>query len=216
MNIIINGKEHTIIFVKKKVKRTFIKINHKKEIIITSPKALKEEGLIEIVNLNLTWISNQLSKIKDIKLNENEYLVYGRKYSLVLNNLITNDYEIINDTIYHKANGLEKLALKQEQIIIEKFNEILPSYGFDFNPRIIVKFMKSKWGVCHYKKNKVVINKVFIHLPIRLLEYVIHHELTHFIIPNHSKDFYKVLHLRLENHKILQKELKQYSYLLIK
>jgi predicted metal-dependent hydrolase len=38
---------------------------------------------------------------------------------------------------------------------------------------------------------------------------VIVHELTHFLVPNHSSDFYKEMEKRLKDYKIRQKRLKE-------
>ena len=69
-------------------------------------------------------------------------------------------------------------------------------------PKCIIQFPKDKDKLHPTQK------------PIALLEYVIHHELNHFIVPNHSVDFYNELYKHLPNHRDLQKRLKKYSYIL--
>lgn len=213
MKVTVNEIELDVFLIKKKVKRTFIKIKHNRDIIITSPKIIKDNELKDIIRLNEAWILKQLSKIKEIP-SISGYLVFGKEYLIETSDELTNDYKIFNNTILYDKNGLSKLELELVETIKIRFHKLLDMYQFNFTPKLIIKKMKSKWGVCHYKSNKVVINKVFIHLPLELLDYVIHHELTHFIVPNHSKIYYDNLGKRLPNHKELQKRLKSYIHLL--
>ncbi|MFA5543410.1 MAG: YgjP-like metallopeptidase domain-containing protein [Bacilli bacterium] len=214
MTIKINENNVNIIFIKKNVKRTFIKINHKKDVIITSPTKLTNKEILDIINIHEKWISKQIAKIKTIIIDNDNYLIFGKNYKIICRDTMKNDYEIVNDIIFYKGNGLETLSNDLMEEVEKKFFDILTLYNFTFIPKVIIKDMKSKWGVCHYKTKKVVINKAFIHLPIALLEYVIHHELNHFIVPNHSVDFYNELYKHLPNHRDLQKRLKKYSYIL--
>ena len=46
--------------------------------------------------------------------------------------------------------------------------------------------MKTRWGVCNIKDNSVTLNSKLIEYDIQALDYVIIHELSHFIHFNHS------------------------------
>ena len=52
-------------------------------------------------------------------------------------------------------------------------------------PLLEIKRYKSRWGCCYPKKNKIIINVSVVNLPLELIEYVIYHELTHFVFDNH-------------------------------
>ena len=68
--------------------------------------------------------------------------------------------------------------------------------------------MSSKWGVCYTRKNLINISSYLIHYPFECLEYIIVHEMTHFIIPNHSKRFYEIVANNMPNHKQVADKLK--------
>ena len=53
--------------------------------------------------------------------------------------------------------------------------------------------MVSCWGVCHTKKGTLTFNKNLIYAPEECVKYIIYHEFTHFLVPNHSDKFYKEL-----------------------
>ena len=50
---------------------------------------------------------------------------------------------------------------------------------------------------------------VLVHLEKELIDYVIVHELCHFIQPNHSKLFYQEVQKRLPDYKEREKKLKE-------
>ena len=54
---------------------------------------------------------------------------------------------------------------------------------------ITVKNYKSKWGSCT-ANNKISYNWRIIMAPDRIIDYLIVHELSHIIEPNHSKNFW--------------------------
>ena len=76
-------------------------------------------------------------------------------------------------------------------------------------PYIQIKNYKGRWGSCFYKENKVTFNSSLIHLDKELIDYVIVHELAHFIEANHSSKFYKEIEKRMPDYKIRQKRLKE-------
>ncbi len=74
-------------------------------------------------------------------------------------------------------------------------------------PQITLRRMKSRWGACFYKENRVSYNTNLIFMPRECLAYVTCHELAHFRHPDHSADFYAWLARVLPDHKALRKYL---------
>ncbi|MEO2236261.1 M48 family metallopeptidase [Thomasclavelia ramosa] len=72
-----------------------------------------------------------------------------------------------------------------------------------------MKKLKARWGACFSNQNKVCFNLVLVHLEKELIDYVIVHELCHFIQPNHSKLFYQEVQKRLPDYKEREKKLKE-------
>jgi predicted metal-dependent hydrolase len=60
-------------------------------------------------------------------------------------------------------------------------------------PTISIKPMKSRWGSCNKRLNKINLNLKLIHQERKAIEYVITHELIHLVVQNHSESFYKEL-----------------------
>ena len=53
--------------------------------------------------------------------------------------------------------------------------------------------MKSRWGSCIRNKGKITLNLKLIHTPIDCIDYVVLHELMHFVNKNHDKAFYNLI-----------------------
>ena len=121
--------------------------------------------------------------ISDIK---NDILIKGRYFEIHIKEKYVENKKYIGK-VYDKwlkeyANGALTDLVKKYQIELEKYNIKVP--------KIEIRQMKSRWGSCLPRNNKVIFNLNLIKTPICCIEYVVLHELSHFKYPNHSKSFY--------------------------
>ena len=77
-------------------------------------------------------------------------------------------------------------------------------------PEIEIRKMKTRWASCLQKRNKIVFNAALGRVPVRCIEYVVVHELTHFDVSNHSEVFVKLMDGRLPRSRTLRKELNDF------
>ncbi len=56
--------------------------------------------------------------------------------------------------------------------------------------KIAVRSQKRMWGCCDYTRQVIHLNWQIVLTPIRVIDYVVVHELCHLIHPNHSKRFW--------------------------
>ena len=68
-------------------------------------------------------------------------------------------------------------------------------------PVIKLRKMTSRYGTCHTKKHIITISTTLVRSPLCLLEFVVLHELVHFIHPNHSPAFYNELSVLMPDWK---------------
>ena len=60
-------------------------------------------------------------------------------------------------------------------------------------PRWGIKLMRTKWGSCNPDKASVWLNLDLAKKPLAALDYVILHEMAHFVSPRHDDVFVSVL-----------------------
>ena len=77
-------------------------------------------------------------------------------------------------------------------------------------PSLTIRKMTSRWGVCNSKLVRVTLNLELIKKNINCLDYVIVHELSHFIEMNHSDKFWKVVGANYPNYKEIRRLMKNY------
>ena len=92
--------------------------------------------------------------------------------------------------------------------ICKKMYFLLEPYKISY-PQIQVRKMKSRWGTCYVQKQKIILNRALLKAPIKAIEYVVLHELVHFIHGNHSSDFYEVIREVMPDWKERKELLKQ-------
>ena len=113
------------------------------------------------------------------------------------------------DDVSLKKKVLEKWQYKQVEETITNFCKtiypLFKKYCGDF-PTIKFRKMTSRWGSCNFVRKILTFNYALINAPIECVEYVVYHEFTHFIEPNHSKKFYLALSNFLPNYKERKKK----------
>ena len=92
-------------------------------------------------------------------------------------------------------------------------NKVFPYYekrGIKY-PEIKFRKMVSRWGSCNTKKGILTFSTNLMYAPAECIEYVVWHEFTHFLQPNHSSKFYDELAKVYPNWKECRKKLKEIS-----
>ena len=121
------------------------------------------------------------------------------------------------DDLSLKKKVLEKWLYNQLEETVTNFCKIIypafKKYCGDF-PTIKFRKMTSRWGSCNFVRKILTFNYALINAPIESVEYVVYHEFTHFIEPNHSKKFYLALSNFLPNYKERKKKLQKISIIL--
>ncbi len=90
----------------------------------------------------------------------------------------------------------EKWWRKQARAILEEriklWYPIIEKYGVE-RPKVSIRKMKTLWGSCSVTRHVVTFNFYLIKARMPYVDYVVLHELVHFLYPNHSKHFYVFL-----------------------
>ena len=100
-----------------------------------------------------------------------------------------------------------------ESEILEAFSKHLNYWFNQFEenipiPNLKIRKMKSRWGVCNTKNHNITLNYYLYRYDLECLDYVIVHELSHFLEGNHSKNFWRVVEKYYPNYKEIRKKLR--------
>lgn len=205
-----NGEEYPIQIIRKNNKNTYIRVKDS-VIVVTTNYFVSTKKIEELINNNSSFLNNALdSSIK--KINDDMFRLFGTIYDIIYGFPST---EISDNKIYTKdEKSFNKYLSKYIYNIFEDrlnywynvFEENIPV------PNLKIRKMKSRWGVCNIKNKNVTLNLELSKFPLEALDYVIIHELSHFIHPNHSNSFWILVSKYCANYKEIRKKLKN-SYL---
>ncbi|WFQ91373.1 M48 family peptidase [Mycoplasma feriruminatoris] len=143
---------------------------------------------------NKPWIKI-FEKIVDIELVDQNIHPKKINNKIIIKNYYNNEIQL--EKIYNfLAKEYKNWFINQTLMWAEKMN-----LSFE---NISVKVMKAKWGLCYSKKKNIIYNTKLLHFDPKIIDYVIVHELTHILYPNHSKDFWRYVATYLPNYQELQ------------
>jgi predicted metal-dependent hydrolase len=132
------------------------------------------------------------------QLNGRSILYKGKNYKAFIDketkgNFIFNGKFIISENIADqfsiKLN--QWLMAEAKEKLIPKVVEFAKKLGVEFN-LIMISDIQLRWGSCT-PKNNININYRIIKAPSFVSNYIIVHELTHLLVPNHTKEFWQIV-----------------------
>ncbi len=212
-----------LVYGKRKIPITLIKKNRKtlaitvkpdRTVNVYMPARANKAGVLQKVRKKAKWVFRHLDYFE--KHNHNtmpkEYVsgethdYLGRKYRLRVRKSIYEKVKKTGGFIYlytgkkgdvdHKKRILygwyKWQAEKVFADLIWKRAARLKRYKIGL-PEFYIKKMKTRWGSCSTKKRRINMNLELIKTPKECVEYIIDHELLHFLRRNHDKEYYRLL-----------------------
>lgn len=203
-----NNNSYDVEIIKKNNKNIYIRVKESK-IIITCNYFVTRRQIEKLIEENYNSITKMIDKDNKRLEKKDKFYLFGSIYDIIYG---FNDLEIKENKIYVlNQSKLEKyINAKIKEIYKEKLNywynifeEKIPT------PNLKIRKMTSRWGVCNLKNKNVTLNYYLYKYDIKCLDYVIIHELSHFIYPNHSKKFWSLVEKYCPEYKVLRKKLKE-------
>ena len=103
-----------------------------------------------------------------------------------IDNWYKRQVKMVLDNVIQKCEGITNLSAKEYK----------------------VRKMKTRWGSCNTKKQRIWLNSELAKKPIECLEYVLIHELSHLLEANHSSKFYVLMDRFCPNWREIKKKMK--------
>ena len=203
---IFNNKEYQIEVIRKNNKNTYLRVKDNK-IVVTTNYLTSNRTISKLITSNKEFIDRALTKSIS-KSEDTSFKLFDREYDIIYG---FKDTEVDNNKIYTKdEKSLNKyLSLYITNIYSERLDYWYNKCEEDIPvPNLKVRKMTSRWGVCNIKNHNVTLNSELSKYDIKALDYVIVHELSHFIHHNHSKDFWLLVGKYYPKYKEVRKYLR--------
>ena len=180
------------------------------DVTVSAPLTMSDEEIGKFIRSKISWIKKQIEKIKNLpRQSERKYVsgetmnVWGKQYNLQLKYGNKNSLILSGDTaiLTTRKNSTKDQRIKfvrewYRELLKEEITRLLPKWETKTKLKVIswhTKYMTSRWGTCKPKQGKIWINLQLAAKPPECLEYIILHEMIHFIERGHNKKFYSLL-----------------------
>jgi len=210
MKYILNNKEIEVIIIKKNNKNTYIRVKEDMKIYVTTSYKVTNKYIEKLLDDNVDYLNKMLNKRQSLNEKTESFYFLGQVYDIIFmptksmeiyeNRIFVSDLKMLEKNINKKTLEIFKIQLDK---IYSEFEEKIPY------PVLKIRKMKTRWGVCNRKTNTVTLNSELIKYEINKLDYVIVHELSHFVHFNHSKNFWNLVSKYKPDYKKIRKELKE-------
>ena len=206
----LDGEVYKVLIVKKNNKNNYIKIKDDLTIYVTTNYLQTKREVKIILDNERDFLRNALSRTRKKMEKEDAFYYLGQKYDIII--VPFENIELYDNKIFVKDEKVLDKWLKNE--IKRIFNERLEyNYNlFDDDipfPKLKVRNMKTRWGVCNKRDNSVTLNSKLIKYSLHEIDYVIIHELSHFVHFDHSREFWETVRMHMPDYKKAMAVLKE-------
>jgi len=209
-----------------RAKRLLFKSSIKKGVEIVIPRGADLSWVADMTQNRIPWIRSAQQHVRegrsqinptqiDLKALGETWSVDFEKVDEVRNGLLVSRERTLTvgedpKDVFHVARKLQGwFHQKARASLIPWLASLADGRGLRFN-KTYVKNQTSLWGSCSKKRN-INLNRNLLFIPKHLVEYVLHHELTHLDNLNHSGRFWSSLTRVLPACRELRLELRSLS-----
>lgn len=93
---------------------------------------------------------------------------------------------------------------------LRRMHRLAAPLGVPF-PQMTTRWARARWGSCTAAKGRISINKALICAPPACIDYVLLHELVHFLHPDHSPAFYACLASLMPDYRERERAIRRFD-----
>lgn len=185
-----------------------ITVERDRSVVVKAPTGTPLEKIQKVVESRKQWLYEKIHHKQKYypplhppgkELVNGESLLYlGRSYQLELVDsvqdiaLVENRFLVPIHWINKPRTAFQKWYVQQaKEIILPRIQQYAERLGVSFNEAKITS-SKYRWGSCTTNDN-VTFNWRLIKAPMFVIDYVVVHELVHFLEPNHTPRFWGII-----------------------
>ena len=230
----LHGRQITYELTYKKVKNVNIRVKADGSVTVSAPQRVSQRQVEAILTQRADFILGALEKyaaLDQVSPNEPCYhpgdtlWLLGKPYTLEVGKGKRNQVLLEGQRLLLTVKDTEDAVLRAKTVdafykdrcreittdLVHQIQPVLQPLGVPL-PEVKVRSMTSRWGSCTPGKQRVTFARQLVEAPLSCVEYVVWHELVHFVHPNHSAVFYGVLSSFLPDWKMRRELLNTYAY----
>lgn len=212
MEIVICDEVYPVEIVRKKKNcHMYLRVKTGGVIYVTAPFRASDRDILKMIKENEKALVRMVGLQNKKDQNKALFFYLGKQYDIVY----TNDKEVVlGENLVFIPKGYDvDLFYKREakRIFLEHLDDCYAKFSRRIPyPSLKLRKMKTRWGVCNTKLKCVTLNTELVKYDLRYLDYVIFHELSHLLYPNHQASFWNLVEEQVPNYKKLRKEMKDF------
>ena len=194
------------------------------QVRVSAPLHVAMAKILQFIDSKIAWIKESQDKISKTKfepkkkfLSGEEHNFFDKKYLLLIEEGAKNLVTLSGDKIILQSKNTS--AIKKRQKILEDFyrqelKKLVAEYIKKWEVKMSVsvkefgiKKMKTRWGTCNIKDQRIWINLELAKKPLQCLEYIVVHEMNHLLEKNHTKRFHSLMDQFLVDWKVRKEKL---------
>lgn len=210
--IFLDGREISYEWIRKKVKNINLRVRADGTVSVSSPRGVSQKQIEMFLTEKANFLFRALDAFERRKKTAippptfregDKIYLFGEEKTLC--------FFPVKDGEVQEKDGLlslsfeenpEKIKQKLQKYAQKQLLELLFSYAKMVHslfpetvkfPKIKLRAMRATWGNCRPKEGILTFNSRLACYPPSCIEYIVMHEFTHFLIPNHSAAFYAML-----------------------
>ncbi len=225
-----NGLPVSFALIRKKVKNINLRVKPDSTVVVSANRTVSIEQVKGFVERKGPWILKNISRFalekedrSALQFREGDIIYYlGIPHKLTISAVegkegVSREGRTIRLSIRDNSNfalreWIFNRWLKQQaeavfNDAVERILAGLDRYWIE-KPLITIRTMKSRWGSCSFTKRKITLNTELLKFPLPCIDYVVLHELAHFVHHKHDRAFYNFLSQFMPDYKEWQQLLK--------
>ena len=233
MNIYIEQlqKNIEITIERKRMKSVRLKVFPDMTARLSAPYSITKKWIIDFLNKKKAWLAKCLQRFEQAPVKENEKeinigngtstrilgkammikVIPSRSYKILKADSVINIFSPAYEDPESLMRQYDSWGRKEAKIYFEKIiDDLCPLFEKHgvIKPVLTVKKMKTLWGSCSRHRKKISLNYYLYKAHPSCIEYVVLHELAHFLYPRHNKDFYDFIAVYMPDWKERKKNLR--------
>ncbi len=186
------------------------------EVCLSVPLGVSTKEIAAFLEKNGSWLDRTLDKVRQKQLSSNlpqyvtgeMHLLWGKLLPLnVLEERGRESVAFYDDEIVMYCHADRDVAGRKKTLYQGYYRLFRPVLYAMLHkwcnklqvemPDVTIRLMRTEWGSCTPRKNRMTFNVDMVRLPKDCMEYVVIHEFTHLVHPNHSAAFWALCDSRL-------------------